>query len=86
MSNLKPIIEELKMEQMEPFLQSPKVPFQANTRWMEYRAQVADCQRRDKIKFDYCQQNNIPLYYITYEEIIEDRLEEIMNEQFATNN
>ena len=48
--------------------------------------QVADCQRRDKIKFDYCQQNNIKLYYITYKEIIEDRLKEIMNEQFASNN
>ena len=49
-------------------------------------AQVADCQRRDKIKFDYCQENNIKLYYITYKEIIEDRLKEIMDEQFAANN
>lgn len=48
-------------------------------------AQVADCQRRDKIKYNYCQKNNIPLYYITYKEIIEDRLKEIMNEQFTTN-
>lgn len=47
---------------------------------------LADCRRRDKIKLDYCIKNNIKLYYITYEEIIEERLEEIMNEQFATNN
>lgn len=47
---------------------------------------LADCQRRDKIKFDYCQENNIQLYYITYEEIIEDRLKEIMNEQFTVSN
>ena len=47
---------------------------------------LADCQKRDKIKFDYCQKNNISLYYITYEEIIEDRLKEIMNEQIIANN
>ena len=34
----------------------------------------------DKIKFEYCQEHNIKLYYITYEEIIEDRLEEIFSE------
>ncbi len=53
--------------------------------WNDEKA-LADCQKRDKIKFDYCNQNNIPLYYITYEEIIEDRLKEIMNEQFIANN
>ena len=59
---------------MEPFLWSPNMPF-----LLIYR-------RRDKIKFDYCQENNRKLYYITYKEIIEDRLKEIMDEQFATNN
>lgn len=53
--------------------------------WNNEKA-LADCQRRDKIKFDYCQKNNIKLYYITYKEIIEDRLEEIMNEQFTARN
>ena len=27
---------------------------------------LADCQQRDKIKFDYCNKHNIKLYYITY--------------------
>ena len=42
--------------------------------------QVADCQRRDKIKYDYCINKNIKLYYITYLESIQKRLEEIFNE------
>ena len=42
---------------------------------------LKDCQKRDKIKYNYCQEHNIKLYYITYEEIIEDRLEEIFSEQ-----
>ena len=40
-------------------------------------------QRRDKEKFDYCQKNNIKLYYITYLEDIEERLEEITRELYG---
>lgn len=47
---------------------------------------LADCQRRDKIKFDYCKNKNIKLYYITYKDDIENKLKEIMNEQFITDN
>lgn len=49
--------------------------------WNNEKA-LADCKKRDKIKYKYCQSHNIKLYYITYKEIIEDKLEEIMNEQF----
>ena len=38
--------------------------------------------KRDKIKFDYCQENNIKLYYITYLDNIEERLEEILSELY----
>lgn len=61
------------------------IHFETGSGWNNETA-LADCQRRDKIKFDYCQENNIKLYYITYKEIIENRLKEIMDEQFATNN
>lgn len=61
------------------------IHFETGSGWNNEVA-LADCQRRDKIKFDYCQENNIKLYYITYKEIIEDKLKEIMDEQFATNN
>lgn len=61
------------------------IHFETGSGWND-EAALEDCQRRDKIKFDYCQENNIKLYYITYKEIIEDRLKEIMDEQFATNN
>ena len=37
-------------------------------------------QKSDKIKKEYCDNNNIKLYYITYEEDIEERLEEILND------
>ena len=40
-------------------------------------------QKRDRIKKEYCEQNNIRLYYITYEEDIEERLEEILNELYS---
>ena len=41
---------------------------------------LADNQRRDKLKFDYCKKNGIKLHYITYEEIVEERMEEIFSE------
>ena len=37
----------------------------------------------DKIKFDYCQDNNIKLYYITYKDNIENRLKEILDELYS---
>lgn len=37
-------------------------------------------KERDKIKFDFCQQNNIKLYYITYKDDIEEKIKEILNE------
>lgn len=39
--------------------------------------------KRDKIKFDYCQKNNIKLYYITYKDDIEEKLKEILNELYS---
>lgn len=36
-------------------------------------------QLHDKIKKDFCEENEIKLYYITYQENIEKRLEEILN-------
>lgn len=39
-------------------------------------------QKRDKEKFDFCIKNNIKLYYITYKEDIEERLEDIINELY----
>lgn len=41
-----------------------------------------EIQQHDKIKFNYCEENNIKLYYITYLENIEERLEEILNELY----
>lgn len=41
---------------------------------------LADNQRRDKLKFDYCKKKGIKLHYITYEEIVEERMEEIFSE------
>ena len=55
------------------------IHFKTGTGWNNEEA-LKDCQKRDKIKFKYCQEHNIKLYYITYEEIIEDRLEEIFSE------
>lgn len=40
-------------------------------------------QLHDKIKFDYCQKNNIKLYYITYKDNIEQKLKEILNELYG---
>lgn len=37
-----------------------------------------DTQLRDKIKIDYCRNNNIPLYIIRYDEDIKDRMKEIL--------
>ena len=40
-------------------------------------------QKHDKIKFDYCKENNIKLYYITYKDNIEQKLQEILNELYS---
>lgn len=55
------------------------IHFKTGTGWNNKEA-LKDIQRRDEIKYEYCQEHNIKLYYITYEEIIEDRLEEIFSE------
>lgn len=55
------------------------IHFEVGSGWNN-KERLADNQRRDKLKLEYCQKNNIKLYYITYKEIIEDRLEEIFNE------
>ena len=39
--------------------------------------------KRDKEKFDYCNKNNIKLYYITYKDDIEEKLGEILNELYS---
>ena len=39
--------------------------------------------KRDKNKKDYCQKNNIKLYYITYKDDIEEKLKEILNELYS---
>lgn len=39
--------------------------------------------RRDKEKFDFCQKNNIKLYYITYKDNIEEKIKEILNELYG---
>ena len=53
------------------------IHFEVGSGWNN-KERLADNQRRDKLKLEYCQKNNIKLYYITYKEIIEDRLEEIL--------
>ena len=40
-------------------------------------------QKSDRIKKEYCEKNNIKLFYITYEEDIEERLEEILSELYC---
>ena len=40
-------------------------------------------QQRDKAKFDFCKENNIRLYYITYKDNIEKKLEGILNELYG---
>ena len=40
-------------------------------------------KKSDIIKKEYCDNNNIKLFYITYEENIEDRLEEILSELYS---
>ena len=55
------------------------IHFEVGSGWNNTAA-LEDCQRRDKIKFDFCKEKNITLHYITYTEIIEERLEEIFSE------
>ena len=46
------------------------IHFKTGTGWNNEEA-LKDVQRRDKIKYEYCQEHNIKLYYITYEERME---------------
>lgn len=60
------------------------IHFEVGSGWNNQQA-LEDCQRRDQIKLEYCQKNNIDLFYITYKEIVEDRLEEILSGRVKTN-
>lgn len=35
-------------------------------------------QIRDKIKKDLCQQHNIPIYYINYNESVEEKMKQLL--------
>jgi hypothetical protein len=59
------------------------IHFKTGSGWNN-QAALEDAQRRDKIKLDYCLKNNIPLFYITYTEIIEERLKEILSERIKS--
>ena len=56
-----------------------------NSGWNTIQA-LQERQEKDYIKLNYCKEHNIKLYYITYLDDIEDKLKEIFNEQFKTNN
>ena len=43
------------------------------------KEQFEERVKRDKEKFDYCQNHNIKLYYITYKDDIEEKLKEILD-------
>lgn len=60
------------------------IHFEVGTGWNNKEA-LEDCQRRDKIKQEYCKNKKIMLYYITYEDNIENKLKEIFYEQFREN-
>ena len=49
------------------------------TGWNTNKALI-ERQERDKIKYNYCKDNNYQLYYITYLDDIEQKLEELFNE------
>lgn len=40
-------------------------------------------QQDDLKKFEYCKNNNIKLYYITYLDNIEEKVKEILNEVYS---
>lgn len=50
-----------------------------NSSW-NTKEKFEERQKSDIIKKEYCDNNNIKLYYITYEEDIEEKLEEILND------
>ena len=39
--------------------------------------------KRDKAKFNYCKEHNIKLFYITYKDDIEEKLQEILDELYS---
>lgn len=55
------------------------IHFQVGTGWNNQES-LEDIQRRDKIKYDYCKEHNITLYYITYLDDIEEKIEEFLHE------
>lgn len=40
-------------------------------------------QKRDKLKKEYCKNNSIPLYIIRYDESIDEKLGEIIDELYG---
>lgn len=57
------------------------IHFEVGSGWNTSEA-LADCQRRDSLKLNYCIKNNLKLYYITYKDNIENEMEKIINERF----
>ena len=57
------------------------IHFEVGSGW-NTQEKLEDCQRRDKIKFNYCKNKKNMLYYITYKDNIEEKLKEIIDEQF----
>lgn len=62
------------------------IHFETNNSGWNTNENLQDIQNRDKIKYNYCKEHNIKLYYITYKDNIEEKLEEIFNERYETNN
>lgn len=56
--------------------------FEATSGWNN-KTHLELTLRHDKLKKEYCQNNNLKLYYITYKDNIEERLEEILNELYC---
>lgn len=60
------------------------IHFKNGTGWNTDK-NLQQVQKRDKEKFDFCKENGIKLYYITYKDDIEEKLKEILNEQYDSN-
>lgn len=56
------------------------IHFKYNDSGWNNKENFEERQKGDKAKFDFCKENNIKLFYITYKEDIEERMEEILSE------
>lgn len=54
--------------------------YREDTKGWNNKENFEKIKQKDKEKYEYCLKNNIKLFYITYMEDIEERLEEILNE------